>query len=61
MIPFKLNNVGANYQRLVTWMFKDMLENAMKIYIDDILVMSRKALAHQVDYQKKFDVLRECI
>nr|XP_016487569.1 PREDICTED: RNA-directed DNA polymerase homolog [Nicotiana tabacum] len=42
VIPFGLNNVGATYQRLVTKMFKKLLGKTMEVYIDNMLVKSKK-------------------
>ena len=39
-MPFKLNNVGATYQRLVNKMFADMLGDTMEVYIDNMLAKS---------------------
>lgn len=43
VMPFGLKKVGATYQRLVTKMFKDHLGRTMEVYIDDMLVKSKKA------------------
>ena len=36
VMPFGLKNVGTTYQRLVTKMFRPLLEKTMEVYIDDI-------------------------
>ena len=41
VMPFSLKNVGATYQRLVTKMFRQLLESIMEVYIDDMLVKSK--------------------
>ena len=41
VIPFRLKNAGATYQRLVTKMFRPLLGKTMEVYIDDMLVKSK--------------------
>ena len=41
VMSFKLKNVGATYQRLVTKMFKPLLGTTMEVNIDDMLVKSK--------------------
>ncbi|XP_019227392.1 PREDICTED: uncharacterized protein LOC109208705 [Nicotiana attenuata] len=55
---FGLKNAGATYQRLVTRIFKDQLGKTMEVYIDDMLVKSRRKEDH-IDHQKEaFGILR---
>ena len=42
VMQFGLKNVGATYQRLVTKMFMPLLGKTMEVYIDDMLVKSKK-------------------
>lgn len=42
VMPFGLKNAGATYQWLVTKMFKDQMRDTMEVYIDDMLVKSKK-------------------
>nr|XP_016451773.1 PREDICTED: RNA-directed DNA polymerase homolog [Nicotiana tabacum] len=46
VISLGLKNMGATYQRLVTKMFKDQLGKTMKVYIDDMLVKSKRMEDH---------------
>lgn len=39
---FGLKNAGATYQRLVNRMFKDKIGKKMEIYINDMLVKTKK-------------------
>ncbi|XP_019230417.1 PREDICTED: uncharacterized protein LOC109211339 [Nicotiana attenuata] len=55
VMPFGLKNAGATYQRLVTKMFKDQLGKTMEVYIDDILVKSKRKEDH---LREAFDILR---
>ena len=43
VMPFGLKNAGVTYQRLVNQMFSKQIEQNMKVYVDDMLVKSKKA------------------
>ena len=55
---FGLKNARATYQRLVTKMFRPLLGKTMEVYIDDMLVMSKKRPDHTTHLQEAFDLLR---
>ena len=59
VMPFGLKNTGATYQRLVTKMFRSLLGNTMEVYIDDMLVNSKRRPDHAAHLQQTFDLLRE--
>ena len=59
VMPFDLKNAGATYQRLVTKMFRPLLRNTMEVYIDDMLVKSKRRPDHATHLQQTFDLLRE--
>ena len=59
VMPFNLKNAGAIYQRLVTKMFRPLLGSTMEVYIDDMLVKSKKRSDHAAHLQQTFDLLRE--
>jgi hypothetical protein len=40
MIPFRLKNVGATYQRAMTLIFHDYIHKNLEDYLDDILAKS---------------------
>ena len=46
VMPFRLKNAGATYQRLVNKMFDKQIGASMEVYIDDMLVKSVKAELH---------------
>ena len=46
VMPFGLKNTGATYQRLVNGMFCDLIGRNMEVYVDDMLVKSKKADGH---------------
>ena len=56
-MPFDLKNAGATYQRLVNHMFKELIGTNMEVYVDDMLVKSKKAERHVRDLQECFNVL----
>ena len=46
VMPFRLKNAGATYQRLVNRMFQKQIGATMEVYIDDMLVKSTTAGLH---------------
>ena len=58
VMPFRLKNVRATYQRLVTKMFKRLLEKTIEVYIDNMLVKSKERLDHAEHMQEAFELLR---
>ena len=58
-MPFGLKNAGATYQRLVNQMFSKQIGRNMEVYVDDMLVKSRKAELHLDDLKETFDTLRK--
>ena len=58
VMPFCLKNAGVTYQRAINVIFHDMLGNQMKIYIDDIVVKSKKAIEHVNHLRKSFERMR---
>ena len=58
VMPFRLKNVGATYQRLVTKMFRPLLSKTMEVYIDDMLVNSKERSDCTTHLQEAFEILR---
>jgi hypothetical protein len=58
MMPFGLKNAGATYQRLVNRMFSDQIGRNVEVYVDVMLVKSRKVISHLVDLEETFNTLR---
>ena len=58
VMSFKLKNVRATYQRLVTKMFKPLLGTTMEVNIDDMLVKSKQRPDHVTHLQEAFDLLK---
>ena len=55
---FSLKNVNATYQRLMNKMFAHQNRRNVQVYVDDMLVKSRKGDNHLDDLKKTFDALR---
>ena len=49
VMPFRLKNAGATYQRLVNKMFIKQIERNMEVYVDDTLVKSKEESTHLDD------------
>ena len=58
VMPFGLKNAEATYQRLVTKMFRKHIGKSMEVYVDDMLVKSKKKDNHLSDLNTTFQVLR---
>ena len=58
VIPVGLKNVGATYQRLINKMFTHQVGRNVKLFIDDMLVKSRREEDHLRDLRETFDTLR---
>lgn len=57
-MPFGLKNTRATYQRLVRKMFREHIGKSMKVYMDDMLVNSKKAVDHISDLDITFQTLK---
>ena len=49
VMPFRLKNVGAMYQRMMTRMFRDKIRRIVEVYIDDMVVKSNQEVWHIED------------
>ncbi|XP_074378676.1 uncharacterized protein LOC141720227 [Apium graveolens] len=58
-MPFGLINVGATYQRLVNKIFKRQIGKMMEVYVDDMLVKSKRAEDHIAYLADIFHILRK--
>ncbi|KAL0361043.1 UNVERIFIED_CONTAM: Transposon Tf2-12 polyprotein [Sesamum radiatum] len=59
VMPFRLKNVGATYQRAMQNIFDDMLHKNVECYVDDLVVKTKKREKHLADLQIIFDRLRK--
>ena len=58
-MPFALKNAGATYQRLMDKLFKDLIGGSMEVYVDNMIVKSRKKEDHVDDLKRTFGILRK--
>ena len=58
VMPFDLKNAGATYQGLVNKMFHDQIGRNVEVYVDDMLVKSKKDEDHLIDLKETFQTLR---
>ena len=59
VMPFRLKNARATYQRLVKRMFHKQIGASMEVHIDDMLVKSTTAELHIAHLFEAFQILRE--
>lgn len=59
VMPFGFKNVGASNQRLITKIFKPLIDNIIEGYIDDIVVKSKTQSEHVHHLQEVFQLLRK--
>ena len=59
IMPFSLKNTRTTYQRLVNQMFSKQIEKNVEVYVDDMLVKSKKEENHLDDLKETFNTLRQ--
>lgn len=57
VIPFRLKNARATYQRLVICMFKEQIGRSIEVYVEDFLVKSKEPAQHLRNLCEAFGVL----
>ena len=58
-MPFDLKNTGATYWRLVNQMFSKQIGRNVEVYVDDMLIKSKKEEDHLEDLKETFNTLRQ--
>ena len=58
-MTFGLKNAGATYQRLVNKIFSKQIGRNMEVYVDDMLVKSKKELTHLDNLRETFVTLKQ--
>ena len=58
VMPFGLKNAGATYMRAMTTMFHDMMHKEIEVYVDDVIIKSKRQSDHVKDLRKFFERLR---
>ncbi|KAA0050334.1 uncharacterized protein E6C27_scaffold88G00600 [Cucumis melo var. makuwa] len=59
VMPLRLKNAGATYQRAMQRIFDDMLHKHIECYVDDLVVKSKKKCDHLKDLKLVLDHLRK--
>ncbi len=54
VMPFGLKNVKATYQRVMNFIFHNLIDKKVKVYIDDIVVKSKCKADHWADLELTF-------
>lgn len=54
---FGIKNVGSTYQRLTNEMFVNVIEQTMEVYINDMIVKSKRSADHTAHVQETFFIL----
>ena len=57
-MSFGLKNAEATYERMVTKIFQPLIGKTMEVYIDDMLIKSKKRPNHTRHLQETFELLR---
>ena len=57
IMPFSLKNARVTHQQMMTRMFRDKIGRIVEVYIDDMVVKSKKEQGHIHDIWKVFEVL----
>ena len=57
-MPFGLKNADTSYQRLMTKIFKPLINQIVEVYIDDIVVKSKTWIEHIQHLEKAFRLMR---
>ena len=58
-MPFGLKNAKATYQGTMTTLLHDIIHKEMEIYVDDIIIKSKRVKDHLIDLRKLFERLRK--
>ena len=58
VMPFGLKNVGSTYQRMMIKMFKSQMGKNLEVYIDNMVVKSKRVSKHIEDLTNIFEILR---
>lgn len=57
VMPFSLKNASATYQRAMTYIFEDLLHDAIECYVDDLVVKTKLRQHHIIDLDRVFQQL----
>jgi len=57
VMSFGLKNAGTTYQRLMDYIFKDIIGRSVEVYVDDIIIKFDSCKQHIKDLQEVFQAL----
>ena len=57
VMPFRLKNAGATYQRVMNTIFHEHIRKTMECYVDDIAVKNCAKGNHIADLKTVFDIM----
>ncbi|XP_070022254.1 uncharacterized protein [Nicotiana sylvestris] len=57
-MSFGLKNAGATYMRAMTTIFHDMIHKEIELYVDGVIIKSKKATDHMQDLRKFYNRLK---
>ncbi|XP_011078668.1 uncharacterized protein LOC105162366 [Sesamum indicum] len=58
VMPFGLKIAGATYQQFVNRMFDELIGKTMEVYVDDMLVKSKRSQDHLEHLEQTFRIMR---
>ncbi|KAM2554663.1 hypothetical protein TB2_018765 [Malus domestica] len=59
VMPFGLKNAGATYQRAMNTIFHDLIGTIVEVYIDDVVIKSKRQQTHLDDLRQQFLRMRQ--
>ena len=59
VMPFRLKNARATYQRMATTLLHDMMHNEVEVYVDDMIVKSKDKESHIINMRKFFKRIKD--
>ena len=59
VMPFRLKNAGATYQRAMTKILDDLIHQVVECYVDDLVVKTHSGDQHLKDLRVVFDRIRK--
>jgi hypothetical protein len=58
-MTFGLKNAGATYQRAMNYIFHELIDKIVEIYIDDVVIKSLDHESHLDDVRKTLECIRK--
>jgi hypothetical protein len=59
VMTFGLKNAGTTYQRVMNYIFHELIDKIVEIYIDDVVVKSNSYKEHLVNLRKTLECTRK--